>query len=173
LEQQFQEKKKRRTSMKNTILAIIIGLIAFCGAAFGQTTPSDDSKAIGALLNQWGTSWSQGDMKTFGGLLTDDAVNVSPFGDVTVGKANIVKLMQWIRDVPNKGKSIEYTVSEYTLNFNGENMAVATFRLKFTPNNAEKHPDERFTAVLARIGKDWKVAQFQAVVISEPPMKMK
>ncbi|MBK7707690.1 MAG: nuclear transport factor 2 family protein [Acidobacteria bacterium] len=159
--------------MKNTITAIIIALFAFCGTVFGQTTQSDDSKAIVALMNQFGATWSGGDLKAFGDLLTDDVIHVSPFGDLTVGKTEVVKLMQWVHDVPNKGKKFEVTTSDETLNFTGTNSAVLTCRLKFRNDSAEKHPDERFTAVLAKVGKDWKVAQFQVVMISEPPMRMK
>ncbi len=159
--------------MKIKITAIIMTLVAFCAAASGQSKQSDDNKAIGALMENFGTSWSTGDLKAFGELLTDDVMHLSPFGEVTVGKANVVKKIQWVHDVPYGGKKIEFKVSETTLNFTGADLAILSCRISYASQGAVKHPDERFTTVMAKVGSDWKIAQFGAVFINEPPQMMK
>ncbi len=155
--------------MKNTLFAIIIGAFLFCGSAFAQTGSKTDQAAIGAVLEQFGAAFESGDMKTFGNLLTVNAVHIDPFGKVVAGRAEVQKHMQWVRENLYGGKKLTIVVSDVSIDFISSDAALVTMRYECAGDGVGIR--ERVTFTLARVGSEWKVAHFQPVMISEPSQR--
>lgn len=159
--------------MKNIILLAITAILLFTGNTFAQTNPTEDEKAIIAVMNQFGAAWESGDMKTFGDLLSDNVVHISPFGEIETGRTEVQKVMKWVREVPYKGVKLQMTISEYSVNFSSADGAVVTLKVTTAITGTPKPIEERVTFSVARIGSQWKITHFQGVMITEPPVKMK
>jgi len=159
--------------MKNIIFLATIAILMLTASTFAQADRTEDERAIGMTLSLFGRSWESGDMSQVGETLAENAVQVSPFGDVITGRAAIQKHMQWVRDVPLKGAKISATMSEYALTFSSADTAVSTFKIVSVPEGSATGVAERLTYTLARIGKQWKIAHFQSVMITAPPTRAK
>lgn len=157
--------------MKNLLGVIIIGMVIFCTNASAQSSRDGDEKAIGALMWQMGQCWETGDMTRLGDLLTDNALHISPFGEVTTGKQEVERLMQWVRDVALAKAKIKMTVEQYAVNFVGADNAVVTFKLVSEIAGQPKPQQDLLTVSVQRINKQWKIAHFQSVAVTEPPIK--
>ncbi len=155
--------------MKNTLFAIVIVAVLFCGNALAQTGSKSDEAAIGAVLEQFGTAFETGDMKSFGNLLTANVVHVDPFGRVVSGRGEVQKHMEWVRTVAYGGKKMTAVVSDFAINFISSDAALVTMRYESTADGTTVR--ERVTFTLARVGSDWKVAHFQPVMIADPSQK--
>ncbi len=157
--------------MKNLLAAIMIGLIIFCANASAQSSRAGDEKAIEALMWQMGQTWETGDMAGLANLLTDNAVHVSPFGEVTTGREEVRRLMQWVRDVALAKAKIKMTIAQYALNFAGADNAIVTFKVVSEITGQPKPKEDLLTVSVQRVSKQWKIAHFQGVAVSEPPIK--
>lgn len=157
--------------MKNLLAAIMIGIVIYCANASGQSSRAGDEKAIESLMWQMGQSWETGDMAGLGNLLTDKAVHVSPFGEVTTGREEVKRLMQWVRDVAFSKVKIKMTIAQYALYFAGADNAIVTFKVVSEITGQPKPQEDLLTVSVQRVNKQWKIAHFQGVAVSEPPIK--
>lgn len=157
--------------MKNLILGITIVVVSFCGTALAQSKSSDDEKAVSAALIAAGKSWESGDMTKFADALTENCVYVDPFGRVLNGRETIRTKLQWVRDVILKKEVLAMEIVGVSTNFLGADAVQVVMQTKLTGKTSGEVVASTETFTLTRVGNDWKIALFQTVNQSEPPVK--
>lgn len=155
--------------MKNIFLGTIIAIFLLCGNALSQAKPVTDEQAIFGLMTQLAKTWEAGDVKGFSDLMADNVVSVSHFGEVMTGRESVRTKLQWVRDVPYQKAKIQMTITDVKLTFVTPDLAVVTSRIAEEIAAGPKHGDMRSTIMTVRVNGQWKVAQFQNVVIADPP----
>jgi uncharacterized protein (TIGR02246 family) len=155
--------------MKNIFLGTTIAIFLLCGNALAQAKPVSDEQAVFNLMTQLAKTWEAGDMNGFSDLMADNVVSVSHFGEVMTGRETVRAKLQWVRDVPYKKAKIQMTITDVKLTFVTPDLAVVTSRIAETTEAGPKQGDMRSIFTTVRVNGQWKVAQFQNVVIADPP----
>ncbi len=156
--------------MKTTLFTIVI-MVVLCAGAFAQSGSKADEAAVIAVLQQFGQAFENGDIKSTEALMTENVVHIDPFGEVVAGRAEVLKRMTWVREVPYGGKSLTISVSELSINFLDADTALVTMRYEAQGNDITLL--ERVALNFVRVKNDWKLAFFQPTVITKPPARSK
>jgi len=146
--------------MKNIFFGLGIVIFLLCGNAFAQTAPTDDEKAIFALMMNVGKAWEARDANKFAESLTEDCTHIDPHG-LRTGREAVKKHLQWVIDniLPKDNSKME--VSDFSLRFVNSETALFTCLCK------QYGQSMRHSYVLNKTKNDWKIAFFQVASVAE------
>lgn len=163
--------------MKKATLLILI-MVAFV-TGFGLKTimtrqkvdPMTETKKSNRQLDQeliqkteaaYDQAWQRGDIEGIMVCFTDDALLVSPRGDVAHGTAQIRKLFTDF--LGNEAKDTKHTSRIKRISFVTDNVAVVDGEafIEGAENLSATDIHHRFTDILVRSGETWRIAHIRA-----------
>jgi uncharacterized protein (TIGR02246 family) len=107
-------------------------------------------------------AWNSGNAISFADLWTDDAINVSPMGETTIGRKNIEENMVIEFSSPMKGTTHKLIIEKvYSVS---SSIALADGIAEVIMDNNEPWRSQ-FTAIFSKDRKDnWKIAHMRAYI---------
>lgn len=134
----------------------------------GKPDPGADEQAVRASEAAYDAAWRAGDIQGLLACLTEDAVLVSPRGDVARGLAEIERELGGLLRGPARGSA--HTSRIIRVEFVTDDVAVvdgeATVHLAGEEESTGIPLVHRFTDVLVRRSGTWAVAHIRAYVLA-------
>ena len=148
--------------MKTKSLSGLLGLLALCSTAIGQTKPSAaaDEAALRAIEQKWDAANVKGDAATLATIYADTFVSTSPEGKLRTRAEVLAEV---------KSGDVKYQMAkadDLKVYLYGD-AAVVTGRWtgKFTQKGKAINANERFTDTFVRQGGQWRCVASQASAI--------
>ena len=163
--------------MKNAVLLsliIVAFLSGFVFKAFMMKQKSDDSNemkkpdrpldeaSIRKTEAAYDLAWQQGDIEGIMVCFTDDAVLISPRGDVATGKEEVRNLLS--NFLGSEAKDTKHTSRITRISFVTDDVAVVDGDafIEGSENLSGSVKQHRFTDILVRTGNVWLISQIRA-----------
>ncbi len=107
-------------------------------------------------------AWRQGDIEGIMGCFTDDAVLISPRGDVAIGKEQIRNLLSGF--LGREARNTTHTSRITRISFVTDDVAVVDGEafIAGSENLSASVKHHSFTDILVRTGKGWLISQIRA-----------
>lgn len=130
-----------------------------------------DEAAVRAVEQAYDAAWNASDVDALVALLTPDAVIVTPYGNVARGRAEIQRLLQQFLAGPGRGS--HHTSLVWGVGFVTDDVAVVDAEARIEglnePGAARSSFVHKFTDILVREDRAWRIAHVRAYVFSVPP----
>lgn len=122
----------------------------------------NEVKRIRKTEEAYDQAWQQGDIKGIMVCFTDDAVLISPRGDVANGKDEIRNLLG--NFLKSEAKSTKHTSHITRISFVTDDVAVVDGEayIEGSENLSASDIHHSFTDILVRTGKGWLISQIRA-----------
>ena len=167
--------------MKNATLLILIIVAFFAGFAVIILIPKQkidtmpeikkadrklDEQLIRKTEASYDSAWQQGNIESLMGCFTDDAVLISPRGDVAIGKKQIRNLFADFLSA--EAKTTKHTSRITRISFVSNDVAVVDGEafIEGAENLSAAVMLHRFIDVLVRNGNSWLISQIRAFAIN-------
>ena len=167
--------------MKNATLLILIIVAFFAGFAVKTLMPKQkidtmpeikkadrklDEQLIRKTEASYDSAWQQGNIESLMGCFTDDAVLISPRGDVAIGKKQIRNLFTDF--LSEEAKTTKHTSRITRISFVSNDVAVVDGEafIEGAENLSAAVTHHRFIDVLVRNGNSWLISQIRAFAIN-------
>lgn len=164
--------------MKNTILSFF----SFCAFALltqtihAQGISAADQKGVDACYNGFMAAFEKLDATNLGALLTENAEHITPDGNITRGRANVVAMMagfmEFLKSQPKPDKATIKNVSSQG-RYLADNIVLWTYTEENTMQFGSETKVEKTTTavVLKKVNGQW-LADLIALtpVVQMPPM---
>lgn len=107
-------------------------------------------------------AWQQGDIEAIMLCFTDDAVLISPRGDVAIGKEQVRHLLS--NFIAHEAKNTKHTSHINRISFVTDDVAVVDgdAYIEGSKNLSDSDKHHSFTDILVRIGSVWFISQIRA-----------
>lgn len=124
-----------------------------------------DEDLIRKTETTYDNAWQQGDIEGVVACFTEDAVLISPRGDVAIGKEQIRKLFNDF--LGSEAKNTKHTGRITRIGFVADNVAVVDGEalIEGTAELSASVAHHRFTDILVRSGDDWLIDQIRAYAV--------
>jgi len=124
-----------------------------------------DEELIRKTEAAYDKAWQQEDVEGVVACFTEDAVLISPRGDVAIGKEQIRKLFNDF--LGNEAQNTKHTSRITRISFVTDDVAMVDGEalIEGTAELSASDAHHRFTDILVRSGDDWLIAQIRAYAV--------
>lgn len=129
---------------------------------------SEDEAAVRAVEAAYDEAWNRGDAAALAALLTEDAVLVSPYGDVAVGRAAFRSLIGELFAGRFAGSRHHATIRRVQRVTDGVALVDGAAVLSDLPGGAPPIEHDFTDTLVLRDGR-WQIAAIRAYTFASPP----
>jgi uncharacterized protein (TIGR02246 family) len=124
-----------------------------------------DEELIRKTEATYDNAWQQGDIERVVACFTDDAVLISPRGDVAIGKEKVRNLLSDF--LGSEAQNTKHTSRITRISFVTDDVAVVDGEafIEGSENLSTSIKHHRFTDILVRTGNVWLISQIRAYAV--------
>jgi uncharacterized protein (TIGR02246 family) len=151
----------RRLAARAGVMAL---MFAMTGAAWAKGESKKAQKQVTELQkfqSEYETAWNEGDFDTIKDMYSENAIFVSPEGDRTVGRDQIISGAEQMKtEGPLQGTTSEFRLQ--SVRPLGDEFALVTLNQEVSGLDPNMPSEYELVSVLQKDGGDWKIVDQRA-----------